>query len=160
MKITMPQEYKIVTALTSTTTNGALTGDYVSLKNAKRVTVVVEMLQAAAHATVISINQASAVDGTGTKVITNVVPIWANEDVATTDTLVKQTSAVNYTITADTNNKLVVFQIDPATLDMANSFDCITVKTTASSEVTDFASAVYYIETKYAQATPPAAITD
>ena len=160
MKICLPEYFKIVTALAATTTNGALTGDYVSLKNAKSCTIVVNLKQAAAHATAISVEQATKVDATGTKVITNAVPIWANEDISTTDTLVRQTDAVNYTITADANDKLIVFQIDPATLDVANGFDCITVKTAASTEVSDFASAIYYIETKYAQVTPPTAITD
>jgi hypothetical protein len=158
--ITLAENYKLVTALAPVTTNAATTGDYVSLKDAKSCTIIVNLTQAAAHATAITIEQATAVAGTGHTAITVAVPIWANEDVAATDTLVKQTSAVSYTVAADVKNKLVVFHIDPATLDIANGFDCITVKLAASSEGTNFVAAEYLIESKYAQATPPAAITD
>jgi len=75
------------------------------------------------------------------------------------DTLVRQTAAVSFTTSAAQKHKIVIFQIDPATLDMANSFDCITVKT-AASDATNITAAQYYLVTDYPQATPPAAITD
>ena len=156
----IPQNLPIVQAIAPQTTNGAVTGDYISLKNAIKAWIVVHLTQAAAHATAITVEQATVVAGTDDKAITNVVPIWANEDVATSDALVRQTDAVSYTVTADVKNKIVIFQIDPATLDMANGFDCIVVKTAASSEVTNLVCAEYLLETKYSQATPPTAITD
>ena len=103
---------------------------------------------------------ATAAAGTGTKVITKAVPIWLNEDVAASHTLVRQTDAVNISVTNNVKNKVAVFQIDPSLLDVANDFDYITVKTTASSQATNFACAEYIIEgLKYAQASPPTQIT-
>ena len=94
----------------------ALTGAYVSVKNYGRVFVMVDIDQANAASMAISIEQASAVAGTGSKVITVAVPIWANEDCATNDTLVRQTDAVDFTTSAAVKVKKVVFEIDPATL--------------------------------------------
>lgn len=155
---TFPSCYKIVEAITPQA-GAAITGDYVSLKNAIMAYVVVHINQAAANTVAITIEQATAVANTGSKAITNVVPIWANEDCVTSDTLVRQTDAVSFTTSAATKDKIIVFQIDPATLDVANDFDCITVKTGASS-ASNITSAMYYLDMKYSQATPPSAIID
>jgi hypothetical protein len=66
---------------------------------------------------------------------------------------------VSYTTDAGVKNKIVVFQIDPATLDIANGFDCIVVKTGASN-VANITQAVYLLDERYQQATPPTAIAD
>lgn len=154
----MPQNFKIVEAI-KPQAGAAITGDYVSLKNVHKATVVVHVNQANAATMAISIEQATVVAGTDTKVITVAVPIWANEDCVTSDTLVAQTAAVNFTTSAAVKQKIVVFEIDPATLDLANGFDCITVKTGASNAA-NITSAIYYLAERYQQATPPAAITD
>ena len=41
--------------------------------------------------------------------MTTVAPIWANEDTATSDTLVAQTAAVTYNVTNDIKKKQVIF---------------------------------------------------
>jgi len=63
-------------------------------------------------------------------------------------------------VTADVKVKHVIFEIDAATLDMANDFDCIGCLVQDSSQATDFVSINYWLQERYAQATPPAAITD
>jgi len=130
----LAENFKIVQGSAPVTSNGGFTADYVSLKNVNKAWILVEMTQAAAHATLLSPKQATAVAGTGVKVLANTVPIWANEDTATTDTLARQTDAVNYTVTADIKNKTVLFEIDPAVLDTANDFDCLTLVVADSSE--------------------------
>jgi hypothetical protein len=154
------ENFKVVSGTTPVTTNGAVTGDYVSLKNCNKAWIVVKLTQAAAHATVLSPKQATAVDGTGVKVFANTLKINANEDVSASDTLAAQTAAVNYTVTADIANKVVVFEIDPADLDTANDFDCITISSSASSEATNFIDVTYYLDMKYKEDVPPAVITD
>lgn len=153
----LPENLKIIEAITPQV-GAAITGDYVSLKNAHRAWIVVHIAQGNAAQVAITVEQASAVAGTGTTPITNVVPIWANEDCAASDKLVKQTSAVAFTTSVAVKHKMVVFQIDPASLSLADG-DCITVKT-AASHADNLTSAMYYLETRYPQATPPAAITD
>ena len=158
MDICLPEVTKIVEAITPQAGAG-ITGDYVSLKNVHRAFVVVHIAQAAVNTVAISIEQASAVAPTGSKVITNTVPIWANEDCVASDALVRQTDAVDFTTSAAQKHKIVVFQIDPTTLDLANGFDCITVKTGAS-DATNITAAQYYLCERYQQATPPSAIID
>ncbi len=159
MHITLPEEFKIVEAMPNATDAAGRTGDYVSLKNATMAWVVVYLTQGNAATVAISINQASAVAGTGTKAITETVPIWSNLDTAASDTLVRRTAAVSYTTDAGVKNKIVIFQIDPATLDVANGFDCITV-ITGASHAANITGAQYWIQSALQQATPPAAITD
>jgi len=158
MKFCLPENYKIVEAITPQA-GAAITGDYVSMKNAHRAFVLAHINQAAANTVAITIEQAQAVANTGSKAITVAVPIWADEDCAASDTLVRQTDAVAFTTSAAQKHKLVIFQIDAATLNDANGFDCITVKTGASS-ASNITSAMYVLETRYPGATPPSAIVD
>jgi len=154
------EEYKVVQLTPPVTSNGGVATDIISLKNCNMLYIVAEMTQAAAHATVLAPQQATDVSGTGAKVLANAVKVWANEDTAASDTLVAQTDAVNYTVTADAKNKQVVFQIDPALLDLANNFDCIKLTFSDSSEATNFVSATAYLDYRYGANQPETAITD
>jgi|LSQX01.2.fsa_nt_gb hypothetical protein len=153
----LTEQMKIVEAITPQA-GGAITGDYISLKNAVKAWVVVHINQANAAVVAITIEQATAVNGAGSTPITNVVPIWANEDCETSDTLVRQTDAVGFTTSAAVKHKVVIFQVDPASLSLADG-DCITVKT-AASNAANITSAMYFIESRYQQETPPSAITN
>ena len=150
---------KLVEAILPDDDAAGTTGDYVSLKNVHMAYVLFHVQQANAATIALTIEQATDVAATGTKAITVSVPIWANEDCATSDTLVRQTDAVSFTTSAAVKNKQVVFQIDPATLDLANGFDCITIKTGASNAA-NITSAQYMLVSRYPSATPPTAITD
>lgn len=142
------------------TTNGGVDSDWISLKNVNRCQIYCVMTQAVGHATVLALYQGTAVAGTGSKVFANVAQIWANEATGTSDTLVKQTSAINYTVTNDIANKVVVFDIDPSLLDVANDFDCIKVTASDSSQATNFISIIGVCDMKNKQATPPSVIID
>ncbi len=159
MRISLPEQFKIVEAMPNATDAAGRTGDHVSLKNAVMAWIFVDITQGHAATIALTVEQATAVAGTASKAITVTVPIWSNLDTAASDTLVRRTDAVSYTTDAGVKNKQVIFQIDPATLDLANSFDCITVKTGASN-VANLTSATYFLQNRYQQATPPAAITD
>lgn len=158
MSICLPEQFKIMQGAPPTTTNGAVTGDYVSLKNAHRVWVIFELTQAVGHATVCSLMRATAVAPTGATAVTESVKIWENEDTGSTDTLVRQTDATSVTLGADIKNKQVIMEIVPQGL--TATFDCIAGVTSASSQSSNFVSMTYILETRYAQATPPTAITD
>ena len=156
----LTENFKIVTGTSPITTNGAVTADYVSLKNVNKAWIICTLTQAAAHATLLSPKQATAVAGTAVKVFTNTLKVNANEDISATDTLAVQTAAVNYTVTADIANKVVVFEIDPSDLDTANNFDCITLLSAASTEATNFINVTYVLDMKYKEDVPPTTITD
>lgn len=155
----IPETTKIVEAITPQA-GGAITGHYVSLRDAEVCYVVVHIDQANAAPVDITIEQASDTAGTGSKPLSYAVPIWANQDCAATDALVRQTDAVSFNTSADVKHKLVIFQIDPAHLDVNNSFDCITVKT-AASDPTNITAAQYVLaDLRYGGATPPSDIVD
>lgn len=122
----------------------AITGDYISLKNASHVTVLVHVAQANAAPVAITIEQATAVAGTGSKALATDVPIFLVADAATSDVWVRQPDGVAYTTTAALKHKLVAFEIDAEDLDVANGFDCITVKT-AASDAANITSALYVV---------------
>jgi hypothetical protein len=155
----LPENFKIVEALAPATDAAGRTGDYVSLKGVNRAWIVFHVTQGNAATIAITVEQATAVAGTGHTAITKVVPIWANEDLAASDALVRQTDAISFTTSAAVKHKMVIFEIDPALLDVANGFDCLTVITGASNAA-NITQAVYILDTMYKQTTPPTAITD
>ena len=101
----------------------AVTGDYISLKNAQMAWVIFQYRQADANAITFTVNRATAVAPTGAVAIGNTVPIWSNLDTATSDTLVRRTDATSYAAGTGATNKMIVFQIDPANL--GDTYDCI-----------------------------------
>ena len=156
MIFNLPEQTKIVEAISPATNAGALTGDYVKMNLAKRCFVVVHMTQGNAAQSAITIEQATAAGGTNHTAITNAVPIWSNLACATSDTLVRRTAAVSYTLDVGVAHKIVVFEIDPATL--ADGYNWINVIVGASNAA-NIASAMYiFTDLRYQQATPPAMI--
>lgn len=155
---TLPQEFKIVQGAAPETTNSGKTADYVSVRNANWLWVIVELKQAVGHATAITLNRATAVAPTGGTTLATNVQCWLNEDCAATDTLVKQTDAKAVTVTNDVKNKQIVFGLDPATL--GDTYDVVTVTAADSSQATNFWAVTYLLDTKFKQATPPSAIVD
>jgi hypothetical protein len=140
----------IVHLIQPRTTNAGFTTDVVSLKDALWCELVFHLTQAAAHATLITPRQATTV-ALGATAVMPVMPIKANEDVATSDTLAAKTAAANYTVTADIKHKIVVFDIDPAAL--TDGYPCVYATVSNSAEATNFCAAQAMIWTK---STPPA----
>ena len=149
---------KVVTGTPIATTNGGIDCDFISLKNCHRVTIIANLLQAAAHATALGIDEATTVAGAGAQAVTATMPNWRNVDVAATDTLVKLTDAATVAAAAAVANQQLVLVFDPVKL--SAGFDCIRATLTDSSEATNFASVVYLCEMRYAAATLPSVITD
>lgn len=156
--LTLPEYFKVIQGAAPETTNGGKTADYVSVKTGHWLWVVVNLKQAVGHATAITLNRATAVAPTGATTLANNVQCWLNEDCATSDTLVRQSDAKAVTVTNDIKNKQIVFGIDLATL--GDGYDVVTVTAADSSQATNFWSVTYFLDTRYKQATPPAAITD
>lgn len=150
----IPEEAVPVVLTPPVTTNGGVTTDYISMKNAHRVFVVFVFTQAVGHATGIDPVQSTAVAGTGAKAITNTVPIWANTDISATSVLTRQTDAITYNLNVAAKNQIVTFDIDPAGFDVANGFDVLNFTVDDSSQATNFVSAVAYVIPRYASPAP------
>jgi hypothetical protein len=157
---TLPEQAKIVNGLAPATDAAGRTSAYISLKHAHKAYIVVHMTQGNAATILLSPLQASAVAGTGSKVLTNAVRIWANLDTAASDSLARATDAVNYTTDAGVKLKIVVFEIDPSSLDVAGGFDCIGVSTGASNVANITAATFYVVPSRYAGSSIPTVVTD
>lgn len=145
----IPEKHHVVTAAGAVTTNGGVTGDYISMKNVIRAFIVVTLKQAVGHATGIDPVQATAVDGTGAKALAKTVPIWANEDVSAASLLTRQTDAVTYNVAATAKTKKIIFQVDADKLDIANGFDVLGVTVDDSSQATNFVNIEYVLEMRH-----------
>lgn len=155
---TLLQTHNVVTLLApAADAAGRTSSVYVSLKHALKAWVVVHITQGNAATILLSLLQATAVAGTGSKA-GPAVSLWANQDTAT-DAFTKATDAATFTTSAAVKNKIVVFEIDPSQLDRANDFDCIGLSTGASNAA-NITSAMVIVKTGYAQATPPSVLTD
>lgn len=155
--ISLPENFKIVQLYVGQGTTALVTTDAISLKNAQMCWLVVNLDTTASSACAVTPMRATAVAPTGGVVLANVVPIWVNVNTAASDTLTQATAALNYTTIADAYYKQLIFEIDPANL--GGSYDCVYM-TIGALAATEALCVEAYIETRYPQATPPAAITD
>jgi len=133
---------------------GAVTADYICLKNVHKAYIVVHMTQGNAATTVIQPIKATG-DAVGNTNITAAARIWADEDCVASDALVKQTSATSFTTSAAVKHKIVIIEIDPAAL--GETYDWLSVSI-GDSHADNIFDVMYYLDTRYPQATPPTAI--
>jgi hypothetical protein len=105
---------------------------YVSLKNYRRVTVIVDILNATTvTGTAVTLKQASAVAGTGEKALA-FTRMLANIDVGAGNAPSNYTETAvvaNTFTTSAVNSKRLryIIEVDSESLDTANSFDCFRV---------------------------------
>jgi pyridoxal/pyridoxine/pyridoxamine kinase len=154
------QNAKLVTGLDPVVPSTS-TPDYVSLKDAKHISVVVLVKNATTvTGSAITLKQATAVAGTSEKALA-FTKVYRNIDTAAADTLAEATVTSNTFTTDSTNSKnlMYVIEVDAAELDVANGFDCIRAGT---GDATAATVTVLYVLSglRYPQETPPAAITD
>lgn len=157
--ISLPEQVKIVNLLAPAADAAGRTSAYVSLKHALKAWIKVHINQGNAATILLTPLQASAVAGTGSKVLTVPQKIWSNLATAVSDTLVARTAAVSYTTDAGVALKQVIFEIDIASLDLANGFDCIGLSTGASNAA-NITAAELIAAIRYPAATPPSMVTD
>lgn len=151
---------KVVQGLAPITPSSS-TPDYVSLKNYDRMVVVISVDNATTvTGSAITLKQASDVAGTGEKAL-SFSTMYANTDTGASDTLV-ETAVASDTFTTDaTNNKnlLYVIEINSASLDRANNFDCVRAGTgNATSAVLSVNYFLY--DARYKSPIAVSAITD
>jgi hypothetical protein len=158
-QFTLPEEAKIVNLLAPAADAAGRTSAYVSLKNAHKAYIVVHLTQGNAATVLLSLLQATAVAGTGSKAGPT-SRVWADLDTAASDALVRQTDAATYTTDAGVKLKVVVIEVDPAALDSANGFDCVGISTGASNAANITAAVAYLTPMRYPAATPPSAVVD
>lgn len=126
--------------------NGVLTttvGDcvYVSMKNFRRVTVLIDILNGTTvTGTTVTLKQATAVAGTGEKALA-FTRMLANIDVGAGNapSNYTETAVSSNTFTTDTTNSKrlrYIIEVDAEELDSANNFDCFRVDCTGAANST------------------------
>ena len=139
------------------TTNGGITFDAISMKNAQMVWLYVHLNQAVGHATAITPLVGSVVATTGTA-LPNVVEIWYGNTTTAVTTLAKQTAAKLYTIDVGVTLTIhLIFKIDPTA---CAPYDCIGGTIANSGQATNFASAVWLIEPRYSSKVGSRTVTE
>jgi hypothetical protein len=138
-------------------TGAAMTAKWVSLKDAAHIRIVIQSGAWAAGTAAVTLAQATAVAGTGTKALA-FAKMWT--DSAATGTLV-ETAVTSNTFNIDTADSLYIIEVDSASLDTSGGFDCLTLAVASPGANADFYGVTYLLEgLRYAQATPPSALTD
>jgi hypothetical protein len=144
------------------TSMAALTGAagdaaYVSLKNYRRVTVVIDILNATTvTGTTITLKQATAVAGTNEKALA-FTRMLANTDVGAAQTMT-ETAVTSNTFTTDTTNSKrlrYIIEVDSESLDTANGFDCFRVDGAGAVASTGLVSYILW-GARYSGASPMA----
>jgi hypothetical protein len=124
-------------------TGSAKDGNYVSLKNAGHVTIVINTGAWAGGTSAVTINQATAVAGTSEKALGFSV-MYTNDGAATASALTSTTVGSN-TFNLDTANSMYVIEIPADTLDADNDFDCIQLALASPGSNADLVSATYVL---------------
>ncbi len=134
---------------------GRTSAKWVNLRNGMKAWIVCRVNQGASNTVLLTPLQATTVAGAGSKALTAVVPIWLVADTSASDALVVQTAAANFTTSAGTTDKIVVFELTPEMcMDIAGGFHCIGVSTGASS-ASNITSAEILILQAYQGASAP-----
>lgn len=162
----LTEKIQIVSAIVPVDLSAAANnGDWVSLKNFRRCLVVFHgAAGTAGQDPVITMQQATAVDGTGAKAL-NFTRIDAKVGTLTAVgvfTKVTQTAANTYTdaVSAEAQ-KIMCIDIGPEDLDLANGFDCIQLSIPDVGAAAQLGSALYLLyDARYAQEVLPSAIVD
>lgn len=119
---------------------------WVSLKNYRKLAVIISFTSTGTvSGGVVTLNQATAVAGTGAKALA-FTRMLADVDVAAAQTLVETAVTSNTFTVATTTGKRVVYiiEIDADSLDATNSFDCFKLVSTALVNATGMVTYILY----------------
>ncbi|MFA4973445.1 MAG: hypothetical protein WC683_12575 [bacterium] len=135
----------------------AMTAKYVSLKNYDHLTIIIHTGAWAAGTAAVTLLQATNVSA-GSATGLGMDYMWTG---TVASGLLTKTAVTSDTFNLSVANSLYVIEIDADELDVDNGFDCVTLAVASPGANSDFYNVDYILtEPRYAQATPPSAITD
>lgn len=158
--VNLAEAYKIV-KLYGGATNGTITtmSDYISCKNAHKVTIVGYAWGTTATTFPLTLYEATTVAGAGSAIVTETWPIWKVIATTSTDALARQTDAAILTIDPDGTDSTMLFVFEWDCALFSDGFDCLAIKG-ATGDASDFCVILAFLHERYPQATPPSAIID
>jgi hypothetical protein len=142
---TLPENAKVLGVLKPAADAAGRTGRYVNLTLAHKAYLVFHVDQGNAATIAFDLLQATSAGGGSAKVLTGVRRIWTNLDLATNDTYARQTDALSFTSDAAVKEKLVIIEVAPSDLDLANGFVYIAPRTGASNAANITECQVYIV---------------
>jgi hypothetical protein len=157
---TLPEEAKVVGSLKPATDAAGRSGRWINAGFAHKIYAVFHIDQGNAATIALSVQQATDSSGTGAKAITGNVRIWSDQDLATNaDLLVRQADGTSFTTDANVKEKLVVIELDPATLDVANGFRYVRFNTGASNVANLTQATILATPLRYPSQVPGVSVT-
>jgi hypothetical protein len=151
---TLPENAKVFGALKPAADAAGRTGRYFNLALGHKLYLVFEVDQGNAATIQFDVLQATNAAGAGAKAVTGNRRIWSNLDEVTNDVVARQTDAQTYTSDAAVKEKLVVLEVGPSDLDLANGFTYVAPRTGASNAA-NLTSCIAYIVPMYPGAAQP-----
>lgn len=125
------------------TTGAAVTGDYVSLKNFERLTIIILQGAWAGGTPAITLKQATAVAGTGEKAL-SFTKKWSK--VGLTGTTYTEAAVVSDTFNLPaTANTITVVEVKASDLDVQNSFDAVRIGVASPGANADLIAVLYIL---------------
>jgi len=129
-----------------------MAGDYVSLKDYRNLTVVIQQGAWAGGTAAVTLKQATDVAGTGEKAL-SFSTRWTQ--VALTGTGYTETVVSADTFDLDTANTINVLEVDASDLDVDGGFDCVRVDVASPGANSDLLCVTYVLTgARYASVTP------
>ncbi len=162
-QFSLPYQLPPVDLIPPQTTSTSVTStNYVNLRNCLKAWIVVKINQGNAATVTITPVQATSLSGAGSKALGNSgltsqpgAQIWLVEPTASSDALVAQTPALNFTTDATVAAKEVIFEIVPEEfLDIPNGFNHLGL-TIATSNTANVFTATIHIYGSFEGATLP-----
>ena len=114
-----------VVAVPIDTTGAAVSGDWMSLKGYSRATFIIAQGATAGGTPAVTLKQATAVAGTGTKALP-FAEYFSKVALTGADWVAAAVTSDTFNLTA-TANKITAIQVDASSLDVAGGFDCVQV---------------------------------
>lgn len=151
---TLPEDCKLGLPLAPAADAAGRTGTWLKVTGAHKLYLVATITQGNAATILLTPQQATSSAGAGAKAIAG-ARIWACLDYAASDALVRAADAANYTTDAGVKLKVVVFEIDPAYLDVVNGFVWVTLVTGASNAANITQCTAVAGPQRFPAATPP-----
>jgi len=153
------ENQQVVSLLAPAADAAGRTSSYFSIKNGHKAYIVCHINQGNAATVALTPLQATNLAGANSKAI-SVAPIVVDANTAVSDALVVQAAAAGFTTDAGTNNKVVIFEIDPIeSMDLNNTavgaFSYLAVSTGASNAANITAALLILAPLRFAQLTPP-----
>lgn len=143
----------------------ANTGDFVSLKNYERISIVVfKNAGTAGDDPTITIQEATAVDGSGAQNLAVIDKVYVKQDTALTGvgqfSVVTQTAAATYT-DATSAEDAAIWVIDVKAEDLSDGFDCINASIADVGTNAQIGCILYLLwPARYGKQALPSAIVD